>query len=50
MHFGRAMLTRSAVTRSIDSNLAQADNPSVKLIKLDVDGFECEILRGAGAP
>lgn len=46
-HLGRAMPTRSASTRSIDSILAEAGNPSVKLVKLDVDGFECEILRGA---
>jgi FkbM family methyltransferase len=46
-HLGRAMPTRSASTRSIDSILAEAGNPSVQLVKLDVDGFECEILRGA---
>jgi FkbM family methyltransferase len=46
-HLGRAMPTRSASTRSIDSVLAEAGNPTVQLVKLDVDGFECEILRGA---
>ena len=46
-HLGRAMPTRNASTRSIDSVLAEAGDPSVQLVKLDVDGFECEILRGA---
>jgi FkbM family methyltransferase len=46
-HLGRAMPTRSASTRSVDSVLSEAGDPSVQLVKLDVDGFECEILRGA---
>jgi len=46
-HLGRAMSTRNASARSLDSVLAEADNPVVHLVKLDVDGFECEILRGA---
>jgi FkbM family methyltransferase len=46
-HLGRAMSTDNASTRSIDSILAEAGNPAVQLVKLDVDGFECEILRGA---
>jgi FkbM family methyltransferase len=46
-HLGRAMPTRSASTRSVDSVLEEAGDPSVQLVKLDVDGFECEILRGA---
>ncbi|MBR1142359.1 FkbM family methyltransferase [Bradyrhizobium sp. AUGA SZCCT0431] len=48
-HLGRAMATETATTRSIDSVLAEAGNPVVQLVKLDVDGFECEILRGATA-
>jgi FkbM family methyltransferase len=46
-HLGRAMPTSSASTRSVDSVLAEAGDPPVRLVKLDVDGFECEILRGA---
>ncbi len=46
-HLGRAMSTKNASTRSVDSVLAEAGNPAVQLVKLDVDGFECEILRGA---
>ncbi|MDB5875808.1 MAG: FkbM family methyltransferase [Ramlibacter sp.] len=46
-HLGRAMPTKSASTRSVDSVLAEAGDPPVRLVKLDVDGFECEILRGA---
>jgi FkbM family methyltransferase len=46
-HLGRAMPARNASTRSIDSVLAEAGDPPVQLVKLDVDGFECEILRGA---
>ena len=46
-HLGRAMSTENASVRSVDSVLAEAGNPAVHLVKLDVDGFECEILRGA---
>ncbi|MEW6769051.1 MAG: FkbM family methyltransferase [Pseudomonadota bacterium] len=46
-HLGRAMRTDAAKSRSIDSVLAENGNPTVHLVKLDVDGFECEILRGA---
>jgi FkbM family methyltransferase len=46
-HLGQAMSTRNASTRSLDSILAEAGNPAIRLVKLDVDGFECEILRGA---
>lgn len=48
-HLGKAMPTETAISRSIDSVLAHAGNPAVQLVKLDVDGFECEILRGASA-
>lgn len=46
-HLGRAMSTDNASTRSVDSVLAEVGNPTIQLVKLDVDGFECEILRGA---
>lgn len=46
-HLGRAMPTKSASARSVDSILAETGDPLIQLVKLDVDGFECEILRGA---
>ena len=47
-HLGREMRTEAARARSIDSVLAEHAGPSVQLVKLDVDGFECDVLRGAG--
>lgn len=46
-HLGQAMPTKTAQARSIDSILAELGNPRIQLVKLDVDGFETEILRGA---
>jgi FkbM family methyltransferase len=46
-HLGQAMPTESAAARSIDNVLFESNNPPVQLVKLDVDGFECEVLRGA---
>lgn len=46
-HLGQAMPTQAAQSRSLDSILAENGNPDVQLVKLDVDGFECEILGGA---
>jgi len=46
-HLGQAMKTLTAQSRSLDSVLAEQGNPRVQLVKLDVDGFECQILRGA---
>lgn len=48
-HLGQAMPTKTAQARSIDSILAELGNPRVQLVKLDVDGFETEVLRGAKA-
>lgn len=45
-HLGQAMPTNSARARSVDGLLAELGNPSVQLIKMDVDGFETEVLRG----
>ena len=45
-HLGREMKTESAQARSLDSILAERDR-KVQLVKLDVDGFECDVLRGA---
>jgi FkbM family methyltransferase len=46
-HLGREMRTEAARARSIDSVLAEFAGRPVQLVKLDVDGFECDVLRGA---
>jgi FkbM family methyltransferase len=46
-HLGQEMRTESAQARSLDSILAERANRKVQLVKLDVDGFECDVLRGA---
>jgi FkbM family methyltransferase len=48
-HLGREMQTESAQARSLDSILNERADRKVKLVKLDVDGFECDVLRGATA-
>lgn len=46
-HLGREMRTESAQARSLDSVLTELADRKVQLVKLDVDGFECDVLRGA---
>lgn len=46
-HQGQAMPTNTARALSIDRVLADMGNPIVQLVKLDVDGFETDVLRGA---
>jgi FkbM family methyltransferase len=46
-HLGREMTTEMAQARSLDSILAEHADRKVQLVKLDVDGFECDVLRGA---
>jgi hypothetical protein len=41
------MQTEAANARSIDSVLAEHPGRTVQLVKLDVDGYECDVLRGA---
>ena len=48
-HLGREMLTEQAQARSLDSILSERADRKVQLVKLDVDGFECDVLRGATA-
>ncbi|MGQ2186067.1 FkbM family methyltransferase [Bradyrhizobium barranii] len=48
-HLGREMRTESARARSLDSVLAELSDRKVQLVKLDVDGFECDVLGGATA-
>lgn len=46
-HLGLAMPTNGAPGRTIDGILAELGGPPVQLVKMDVDGFESEVLRGA---
>src|SRR5215207_11507363 len=46
-HLGREMRTEAVQARSLDSVLSELGDGRVQLVKLDVDGFECEVLRGA---
>ena len=46
-HLGLEMRTSSASSRSLDSVLREAGVKNVDLVKLDVDGYECDVLRGA---
>jgi FkbM family methyltransferase len=48
-HLGREMKTEQAQARSLDSMLSEHADRKVQLVKLDVDGFECDVLRGATA-
>ena len=48
-HLGREMQTEQAQARSLDSILSERADRKVQLVKLDVDGFECDVLRGATA-
>ena len=46
-HLGQPMPTDGLPTRSLDEMLAEFGNSSVELVKLDVDGYECDVLAGA---
>ena len=48
-HLGREMQTGFTQARSLDSILNEIADRKVQLVKLDVDGFECGVLRGATA-
>jgi FkbM family methyltransferase len=48
-HLGREMKTDMAQGRSLDSILAEHADRKVQLVKLDVDGFECDVFRGASS-
>lgn len=43
----RSMSVASASARTLDSVLAGAGNPEIGLMKMDVDGHELEVLKGA---
>ncbi|WP_322868076.1 FkbM family methyltransferase [Bradyrhizobium ottawaense] len=46
-HLGREMGTGAAQARRLDDVLARFPDLQVQLVKLDVDGYECDVLRGA---
>jgi FkbM family methyltransferase len=41
------MQTKRAQARSLDSIVVERADRKVQLVKLDVDGFECDVLSGA---
>lgn len=48
LHQGRLMTTERASTRTLDSAIASLGLGRVDCVKLDIDGAECSMLRGAG--
>jgi FkbM family methyltransferase len=46
-HGGRAMSTDGARAVTLDDHLREVGVSQIALIKIDVDGFECSVLRGA---
>ncbi len=48
-HFGKSMSTGGAAVTSVDEFLAANATPRIDFVKLDVDGFECDVLSGAAA-
>jgi FkbM family methyltransferase len=48
-HRGKALSTEGARAATLDELLHDAGVDRVDLLKIDVDGHECEVLRGAGA-
>ncbi len=47
LHGGRAMTTRGARATTLDAALVEAGVGRVDFVKMDVDGHECGVLRGA---
>lgn len=48
-HLGTEQSTQRARSRTLDEVVQACDMPRVDLIKMDVDGFECDVLSGASA-
>jgi FkbM family methyltransferase len=46
-HLGQPMTTDGVGSRSVDAFLAERGNAPIALVKLDVDGYECDVLAGA---
>jgi len=49
VHRGAKKSTNGAQARTLDSVLADHGKPAVDVVKMDVDGAECEVLSGATA-
>jgi FkbM family methyltransferase len=47
VHLGASMSTGQATTQRLDDVIAQHNIARVDVVKMDVDGFECEVLDGA---
>jgi FkbM family methyltransferase len=47
LHRGRPMTTRGARAMTLDAALVEAGVARVDFVKMDVDGHECSVLRGA---
>jgi FkbM family methyltransferase len=47
LHQGRLMTTTGAEAKALDSVVSTLNLSRVDCIKLDIDGFECEMMRGA---
>jgi FkbM family methyltransferase len=46
-HLGAQKSTNGARAKTLDSILADKGDPIIHLVKMDVDGFECDVLSGA---
>ena len=46
-HLGAQKSTNGARAKTLDSILADKGDPTIHLVKMDVDGFECDVLSGA---
>jgi FkbM family methyltransferase len=46
-HLGQPMATNGVACQSVDAFLAGRGDPPIALVKLDVDGYECDVLAGA---
>jgi hypothetical protein len=46
-HLGQPMATDGVATKSIDEFLAERGTPPIALVKMDVDGYECDVLAGS---
>lgn len=47
LHGGAAVSTDGAASAQLDDILATQGNPTIHLVKMDVDGYECDVLSGA---
>lgn len=46
-HLGAKKSTNGARAKTLDSILGEKGDPTIHLVKMDVDGFECDVLSGA---